>query len=82
MQDAQIVGGPAWLDTDRYDIEAKTGRPEKIAREQMGPLMQTLLAERFHLRFHRETKELTVGALVISRSGPKLRAKTARKAAA
>jgi len=79
MQDAQIAGGPAWLDTDRYDIEAKTGRPEKITREQMGPLMQSLLAERFHLRFHRETKELTVGALVISRSGPKLRAKTAEE---
>ena len=79
IQNAQVVGGPAWLDTDRYDIEAKTGRPEKITREQMRPLMQTLLAERFQLRFHRETKELTVGALVISRSGPKLRAKTAEE---
>jgi uncharacterized protein (TIGR03435 family) len=42
----------------------------------MGPPMQSLLAERFHFRLHRGTKELTVGALAISRSGPKLRAKT------
>jgi uncharacterized protein (TIGR03435 family) len=75
MQNAQIVGGPAWLDTDRYDIEAKTGRPEKIARADMGPLMQSLLAERFRLQFHRETRELTVGALVAAKGGPKLKAK-------
>jgi len=74
MQDAQIAGGPGWLDTDRYDIEAKTGTPERIAREQMGPLMQTLLAERFGLQFHRETRELTVGALVVAKGGTKLKA--------
>jgi hypothetical protein len=34
MQDAQIARGPAWLDTDRFDVAAKTGRPEKITREQ------------------------------------------------
>jgi uncharacterized protein (TIGR03435 family) len=71
VQDAQIAGTPAWVDTDRYDIEAKTGSPEKISREQMGPLMQNLLAERFHLKFHRETRELTVGALVVAKGGPK-----------
>jgi uncharacterized protein (TIGR03435 family) len=77
MQNAQIAGGPAWLDTDRYDIDAKTGRPGKITPEQMGPLMQSLLAERFHLRSHRETRELTVGALVIAKRGQKLTAKSA-----
>lgn len=75
LQNAQIAGAPAWLDTDRYDIEAKTGRPEKITRDQMGPLMQSLLAERFQLRFHRETRELTVGALVVAKGGAKLKTK-------
>jgi uncharacterized protein (TIGR03435 family) len=75
LQDAQIAGGPGWLDTDRYDIEAKTGAAEKITRELMGPLMQDLLAERFHLQFHREIRELTVGALAAAAGGPKLKAK-------
>lgn len=78
MQDAQIAGGPTWLDTDRYDIEAKTGRPGKIEPGQMSPLLQSLLADRFNLKFHKEMRELTVYALVAQKSqksGPKLKAK-------
>jgi len=75
MQDAQIAGGPAWLDTGRYDIEAKTGSPEKISRDRMGPLMLDLLTERFPLKFHRETRELTVGAPVVAAGGPKFKVK-------
>jgi uncharacterized protein (TIGR03435 family) len=73
VQDAQIIGAPEWLDTDRFDIEAKTGRPEKIKPAELGPLMQSLLADRFHLQFHRETRELTVGALVEAKGGAKLK---------
>lgn len=73
IQNAQIAGGPGWLDTDRYDIEAKTGRPEKIGPGQMSPLLQNLLADRFKLKFHREMRELTVYALVVAKSGPKSR---------
>jgi uncharacterized protein (TIGR03435 family) len=75
IQNAQIVGGPGWLDTDRYDIEAKTGRPEKIERGELKPLLQSLLAERFNLQFHRETRELTVYALVVAKNGPRFKAK-------
>jgi len=78
IQNAQIAGGPAWLDTDRYDIEAKTGRPEKIGPDQMGPLLQNLLRDRFSLQFHREMRELTVYALVVEKNrknGGKLKAK-------
>ena len=75
VQDSQIVGGPTWLDTDRYDIEAKTGSPEKVSRDQLGPLMQNLLAERFSLTFHRETREMSVLALVAAKGGPKLKPK-------
>ncbi len=77
IQNAQIVGGPAWLDTDRYDIEARTGSPEKIGRSELKPLLQGLLAERFNLQFHRETRELTVYALVVAKNGPKFKAKAA-----
>jgi uncharacterized protein (TIGR03435 family) len=76
LQDAQIVGGPAWIETDRYDIEAKTGLPEKIRPDHVGPLMQSLLADRFNLKFHRETQEMKVYALVVAKDGPKLKPPT------
>src|SRR5215831_8301368 len=46
LQDAQISGGPKWLDSDRYDIEAKTDQAERIKPDQMSPLVQALLSER------------------------------------
>jgi uncharacterized protein (TIGR03435 family) len=72
IQNAQIAGGPGWLDSERYNIEAKTGSPEKIQPDQLSVLMRSLLAERFHLVFHRETRELPVQALKVAKSGPKL----------
>jgi uncharacterized protein (TIGR03435 family) len=74
LQNAQIAGGPPWLDTDRYDIEAKTGSPEKPTMRELTVLVQDLLADRFHLKFHREKRELTVYALVAGKGGPKLKA--------
>ena len=62
IQNAQIAGGPAWLDTDRYDIEAKTGHDKKLTPAQISPLLQNMLADRFNLKFHREMRELTVYA--------------------
>lgn len=73
VQDPEIVGGPNLLVGDRYDIEAKTGRPGKIGQAELGPLMQDLLAERFHLKFHREPRALSVYALVCTKDGPKLK---------
>jgi uncharacterized protein (TIGR03435 family) len=73
IQKDQIVGGAGWLDSDRFDIEAKTGRPEKITQDQIPPLLESLLAERFHFKFHRETRELTVNLLDIDKNGPKLK---------
>jgi uncharacterized protein (TIGR03435 family) len=67
------VGGPAWIGTDRYDIEAKTGLPEKIKLDQVSALMQSLLAERFNLKFRREMREMTASTLVSAKGGPKLK---------
>jgi uncharacterized protein (TIGR03435 family) len=72
LQNAQIAGGPPWLESDRYDIEARTGRPEKPNPSELTPLLQNLLADRFHLKFHRETRELPVSALIVAKSGPRL----------
>jgi bla regulator protein blaR1 len=68
----QLEGGPNWLDTERYDITAKgEGGTD---RDDLKLMMQGLLADRFKLKFHRETKELPVYALVVGKSGPKLHA--------
>ena len=71
----QIAGDPSWVETDPYDIEAKTGRPEKPTPDQLGPMLQNLLAERFRFQFHRETRELSVLALVVTKGGPKMKPK-------
>lgn len=68
VQNDQIIGGPKWLDTDKYDIDAKTSGPISPDRER--PLMQNLLASRFQLKVHRESRELTVYFLELARSGP------------
>ena len=60
LQDAQISSGPSWVASDRYDVEAKTGRPERIRPVEMSPLMQSLLADRFSLKFHWETRTIDV----------------------
>jgi uncharacterized protein (TIGR03435 family) len=66
-----VSGGPAWIDSDPYDIEAKA--ENNPSREVMsGPMLQALLEERFRLRIHRETKEVPVYDLTVGKSGPKL----------
>ena len=66
----QVVGAPGWVDTDRFDIEAQAGKPSSL--EEFHLMTRTLLAERFHLQFHSETKEMPVYVLVVDNSGPKL----------
>ncbi|HEY2383611.1 MAG TPA: TIGR03435 family protein [Terriglobia bacterium] len=65
-----LQGGPDWVDSDRYDIEAKAeGNP---AEPEMMVMLQALLADRFKLKVHRETRELPVYALTVAKGGPKL----------
>ncbi len=67
----QVLGGPGWIDSDRYDIVAKAeGNPP---REQLyGPMLRALLEDRFQLKVHRETKEAPVYLLTIAKGGAKL----------
>lgn len=75
----QLTGGPSWLDSVKYDITAKAEGPEEP--ERLKQMMQTLLADRFKLAFHRETKDLPIYELVTAKNGPKLHpsAEDARK---
>lgn len=67
------ISGPTWLGTARFDIVAKTEAP--VAEdEDMWPMLQALLAERFHLTMHRQTKELAGFVLTVAKNGAKLEA--------
>jgi uncharacterized protein (TIGR03435 family) len=66
------ITGPDWLETERFDITAKLPAAEGSSR-QVALMLQALLADRFKMAIHRETKVLPVYALVAGRSGPKLK---------
>ncbi len=64
------IGGPSWIDEDRFDIIAKI--PDGATREQVPAMLRNLLAERFRMVVRRETKEQQVYGLVVGRGGAKL----------
>jgi uncharacterized protein (TIGR03435 family) len=66
------VSGPDWLIQERYDIIAKVEQP--VRNEQLRSMLQALLAERFHLKLRRETRNMPVYALVARQNGARLRA--------
>jgi len=68
---AYQVAGPDWMNVERYDIQATI--PEGASPDQVPEMLQTLLAERFKLTFHRDSKEHSVYALVVAKGGPKLK---------
>ena len=75
LQDFQMVGGPKWIDTDRFDMQARG--PQGAAESDAPRRLQALLAERFALKAHRETRDHPIYALVLARAdrslGPRLR---------
>jgi uncharacterized protein (TIGR03435 family) len=70
----QLSGGPSWLGSERYDIIAKTS--PNATQADLRIMLQALLAERFGLAIHRETKEASVYALVAPKGAAKLKAAT------
>jgi bla regulator protein blaR1 len=78
----QIIGGPGWIDIEGFDIDARPppgsanpADPASLSREQrkVGERLRTLLADRFGLTVHRESREQPVYALVAAKGGPKLK---------
>jgi bla regulator protein BlaR1 len=81
VQDDQVLGGPDWLNSEGYDIDAKVEKSEVDELQRLGPdqrvlqsrrMLQEFLADRFKLSFHSETKEVLVYALVIAEKGLKI----------
>jgi len=81
VSDIEVVGGPEWLTSDRYTIEAKADSVTQVQLPKLsGPEMRLvgqqmvkgLLADRFKLKMHEETKEIQILAIVPAKNGPKL----------
>ncbi len=83
VSDFQVTGGPSWINSERYDIQAK--EPDSVAAEmqKLSPdqreelsrsMLQSLLADRFKLQLGHQTKEVPAYALVVAKGGPKLQA--------
>jgi uncharacterized protein (TIGR03435 family) len=70
LQSDQLIGGPGWIRSDRWDIIAKTDRP--ATWEQQNKMLQLLLADRFKLKVHWETRQLPQYRLVVAKGGSKL----------
>ena len=77
VQDFQVEGGPSWQLSQRFDITAKAEDGSPATMVAMLPMLKSLLADRFKLKVHTETKEMTVSSLVIAsedgKLGPKLK---------
>lgn len=69
-----ISGGPAWMDSDHFDIAALTPGTDRPSRDEQMAMLRNLIVERFQLTTHREQKELSIYQLEIARGGPKLQA--------
>jgi uncharacterized protein (TIGR03435 family) len=65
------IQGPDWIGSARFDITAKL--PDGASEDQVPEMMQALLADRFKLTLHRDTKEHAIYALVAGKGGPKLK---------
>jgi uncharacterized protein (TIGR03435 family) len=65
------ISGPAWIDTERFDIVAKV--PQGATKDDVKLMLQNLLSERFKLTLHREKKDLPMYALIVAKNGPKMK---------
>jgi uncharacterized protein (TIGR03435 family) len=72
VQDFQLVGGPSWQMSSKFDISAKAPEGTTKATQDLLPMMKALLADRFKLKTHTETRELPTYALMVARSDGKL----------
>jgi uncharacterized protein (TIGR03435 family) len=78
LQPYQIVGGPEWINTDRFDIVARP--PDGVPQAQLIEMVKSLLADRFRLRVHMESRSLPIYALVMARPDGRLGPQLSRAA--
>jgi uncharacterized protein (TIGR03435 family) len=74
MNPRTISGGPEWIDSQHFNIEAVTPGDVAPTRLEQMQMLRALLEERFGLKFHRQDKEMAIYALTVTKGGPKLKA--------
>ena len=72
LQDFQLIGGPPWITSDRFNIEAKPEGGGPMSPQVLQSIFRQILEDRFALKAHKETRELPIYALVLARSDGKL----------
>jgi uncharacterized protein (TIGR03435 family) len=70
VRDFQVTGGPDWLNSARYDVQATT--EEAVSQSRMRLMLQSLLADRCRLQLHRDNREFSGYDLTVAKNGPKL----------
>lgn len=69
----QVIGAPAWADSDKFDLQAKPDKPGMPSVNQMKIMMQKLLEDRFSLAYHKEKRELSTYAITVAKGGLKIK---------
>ena len=72
VQQKQVVGGPDWISSDKFDVDGEPDVPGTPDANQVKGMVQKLLTDRFALKFHRETKTMSAYMLTVAKNGPKL----------
>jgi uncharacterized protein (TIGR03435 family) len=76
IKDFQLEGAPKWLDSERYDIDARADLNRDFVRGELSPLVLNLLVSRFGMNFHHEVKEGPIYSLVAAKGGARLHPNT------
>lgn len=83
VREFQVLGGPSWIASDRWNVEGKAedgsipplaGPPDPTAPNPMSMMLQSLVEDRFQLKIHKETRELPIYTLAVGKDGSKLKA--------
>ena len=72
VQMDRVEGGPSWMGSTFYDVSARPNAEKGPTYEQLKPMLQHLLSQRFHLQTHTEEKEMKGYSLVVAKDGPRL----------
>jgi uncharacterized protein (TIGR03435 family) len=67
----EFLGGPAWLDSENFEIDAKAANADAPLGQMAGPMLQALLEDRFKVKVHKESREVPVYTLTVMKSGAK-----------
>ena len=72
LQEYQLSGGPKWMDSSHFNVEGKYKGVGAVRFDQVMIMLQSLIVERFKLKFHRETREMLVYRMIVAKGGHKL----------